>query len=390
MSFTASSGTAPAGAAERARLNETFEALCRVRSHSRAEHACATLVTRELRALGIEVEEDGAAASTAGDSGNLIARIPPAGHEGPEEPGWIALCAHLDTVPVGERVDPVVVDGRWQDSGGGILGADDKAGVAALIEVARHAARRPPPVGIELVFTVAEEVGMLGAHALGRDDLRARTGFVLDQDGPLDQIVMAAPTYFLVEAELRGRAAHAGIRPQEGRSAVVAAALAIARMRLGRIDERTTANVGWIEGGSSASIVANRCALAAEVRSVDDDAADALLTELVDHLQDAANETDCDVDIAVQRLFAGYRVRSGAPSVAIAEAALRARGHEPRRMVAGAGSDANALRAAGLDVISIGSGAERTHEPGEGIAVTSLEGLLDIALALVEEAPGRC
>jgi tripeptide aminopeptidase len=386
-----SSGAASVGVGERARLHETFSALCRVRSHSRAEHDCAALVARELRGLGIEVEEDAAASSTAGDSGNLIARIPPANGAGPEdEPGWIALCAHLDTVPVGERIDPVVVDGRWQDAGGGVLGADDKAGVAVLVELARRAAQRPPPVGLELVFTVAEEVGMLGAHALGRDALRARTGFVLDQDGPLEQVVLAAPTYFLVEAELRGRAAHAGIRPQEGRSAVVAAATAISRMRLGRIDDRTTANVGWIEGGSSASIVADRCQLAAEVRSVDEDAADALLAELVDHLQDAANETDCDVDVAVRRLFAGYRVRPGAPSVTIAEAALRGCGREPRRIVAGAGSDANALRPLGLDVVSIGSGAERTHEPGEGIAVESLEGLLDVAVALVEEAPGRC
>jgi tripeptide aminopeptidase len=220
--------------------------------------------------------------------------------------------------------------------------------------------------------------------------LEATTGFVLDADGPLDQVVLAAPSYFRVDAELRGTAAHAGIRPQDGRNAIVAAARAIARMRLGRIDDRTTANVGRIEGGRGPTIVADRCTLAAEVRSIDDEAADELVAEIVDHLQDAANELECDLDVSVARLFAGYRVRGSAPSVGLAEDALRACGHEPRRIVAGAGSDANALRALGRDFVVIGSGAQRTHEPGEGIAVTALEGLLDVALTLVAEAPGRC
>jgi tripeptide aminopeptidase len=371
----------PASEAEKARLNETFAELCRIPSPFGAERACADDVTARLRAMGLDVEEDDAGDPGAGGAGNLLARIPGRSDRS------VLLCAHLDTVSLTAPIEPVVVDDGWENANDGILGADNKAAVAVILEVARRATVEGSPVGVELLFTVSEEDGLVGAKRFDTGRLRSQFGFVFDHATPIGEVVVASPTYYRLAADFHGHAAHAGIRPEDGRSAVLAAALAVTAMPLGRIDAETTANVGSLTGGSgSTNVVPERARLLAEARSLDPEHVEAVVAQMIDALHDGAAAAECDVDVTSERLFAGYRQRPASPAVATAEAALRACGYEPTRIATGGGSDANAFEAAGFHCVNLANGTERNHEPTERVAVAALEGMLDVALALLDEA----
>ena len=369
--------------ADRERLHETFAALCRIESPSGQERECADWVTQRLRELGLEVEEDDAGARAGSSAGNLLARSPGAGERS------ILICTHLDTVPPLAPIEPVLVDGGWENANQGILGADNKAAVAVALELARGLSRRTqrPPVGVELLFTVCEEVSLRGSREFDASRLRSRFGYVFDHASPIGEIVLASPTHYRIAAEFHGRAAHAGIRPETGRSAVAAAARAIAAMRLGRLDPETTANVGTIAGGSGINVVPEHCRLEAEARSLDPDKAEEVATEMVDHLQDAADAAECDLDVTVERMFEGYRTRARAESVVLAEHALEACGYTPSHITTGGASDANSLNAAGFLCTNLANGTERNHEPGERVSVDALEGMLEVAIALTRGEP---
>ena len=371
----------PASDVERRRLNETFARLCAIPSPFGCERAMADAVARELGAMGVDVEEDGAAAQVGAQCGNLLARIPGRGER------TILLCAHLDTVPERGVIEPVLDDGAWVSRGDTILGADNKAAVAMILEVARRCAIEGSPVGLELLFTVCEEVGLAGATAFDVTTLNSDWGYVFDHASPIGEIIVASPTYYRFQADFRGTAAHAGIRPEDGRSAIEAAARAIAAMRLGRLDEETTANIGRIEGGQSGgtNIVAARCTVLGEVRSLDRSKAEDAIAEVIACAHDAANTPSCfcDVDVTTERLFDGYRHAPDAPAVLAAEAALRACAYSPTRRTTGGGSDANAFEASGFHCTNLANGTERNHEPGERVSVAALEGMLDVTFALL-------
>ena len=269
----------PAGPVERSRLQDTFVALCQIASPSGHQARAAAIVRSELEALGLAVTEDATAAETGAACGNLYVRIPGA-------PGTrtVMLCAHLDTVPLDDTVEVELVDGFFRNRREAILGADNKAAVAMLLEIARECVPAPAPVGVELVFTASEENGLRGAKAFDVSRLTAEFGYVFDHASPIGELIVAAPTYYHVTGEFVGRAAHSGLRPEQGRNAIVAAARAIGAMQLGRIDEDTTANVGVIEGGTATNVVAERCRLEAEVRSLDDHKASTRAQEMVDTL----------------------------------------------------------------------------------------------------------
>jgi tripeptide aminopeptidase len=369
-----------ASEAQRQRLHETFAALCRIESPSGRERACAQWIASELRSMGLQVEEERCYRDS--DAPNLLARLEGGGESS------ILLGAHMDTVPPTAPIEPVIVGGGWENRGEGILGADNKAAVAVLLELARAFARHEtrPEVGLELLFTVSEENGLHGAKAVDAGRLRSKFGYVMDHASPIGQIVTASPTYHRIVGEFHGRAAHAGIRPEEGRSAILAAAHAVSAMQLGRLDAETTANVGRIEGGTATNVVPERCEIEAEVRAIDERRAEQVATEMIDHLQDAANAAECDLDVTVELMFKGYRTKARAPEVVLAERALRACGYAPRLISTGGGSDANALRANGFPCTNLANGTERNHEPGERVSIDALEGMLEVALALVEEA----
>lgn len=358
---------------------ELFARLCEIESPSGRERAMADAVAAELRALGLEASEDGSASETGSDAGNLIARMP-----GPEGAPTVLLGAHLDTVPLTAPVEVVREGGYFSNRNEGVLGADNKAAVATILAAVRRlAAGGGPPVGLELLFTTCEERGLRGAKALAPDALRAEYGFVFDHASPIGELIVAAPTHFSIEASFAGKAAHAGIRPEEGHSAIVAAARALAELPLGRLDPETTANAGVIEGGTAANVVPERCRLELEVRGLDADRAAAVAGEMVDALAAAASDAECDVETAVEEHFRAYRLPRASPPVVAACSALEALGIEPRLVASGGGSDASALVARGLPCLNVANGTERNHEPGERVAIEALETMLDLTLALV-------
>jgi tripeptide aminopeptidase len=375
-----------AGELERRYLTGTFAELCRIESPSGCERACAERVIAELRALEVQVREDDAGAQTGSDCGNLHARVGPAQADG--ERRSVLLCAHLDTVPLQAPIEPVLVDGYWENANAGILGADNKAALAVLLTLARRVRTAGAPIDLELLFTVGEETALAGARAFDASRLSSEFGYVFDHASPIGEVIMSSPSHFRVEATFHGLAAHAGIRPQDGRSAILAAARAIASMPHGRLDDETTVNVGTISGGSAMNVVPELCTVLAEVRSLDDERAQTVVAEVVDRVHEAANlpECDCDVDVSVERTFSGYRLAPAALAVKVAESALRARGYEPLRISSGGASDANALLAQGFPTVNLANGTERNHEPGERVSVAALEEMLEVALALLDEA----
>jgi tripeptide aminopeptidase len=368
--------------ASRSRLHERFVRLCEIRSPTGEEREVADTVLAELGVLGVEASEDGAAAAAGAGAGNLLARLPGRSDD------WVMFCAHLDTVPHSGRVEVVEEGGVFRSLGKTILGADNKAAVAVLLElVARHA-ESPPPVGIELVLTVAEEQGLRGAKAFDVGQLRSRVGFVLDHAGPVGEVIVATPTQQRIVADFLGVEAHAGISPEAGHNAIAAAAAAIARMELGRLDEGTTANVGVIEGGTSGNVVPGHCRVLAETRSLDGERAAQVATSITEHFAWGASEHGCDVDVRVEELFRGYELPADSPGLALAETALRRAGHEPVRATIGGGSDVNALRLAGLDCVLLANGPEDVHTAEERVAARDLDAMLTVCEAIVAEAAG--
>ncbi|HWT91733.1 MAG TPA: M20/M25/M40 family metallo-hydrolase [Solirubrobacteraceae bacterium] len=378
---------------ERERLNALFAELCAIPSPSGQEAACSARVRAELEGLGLAVEEDAA--------GNLLARVRASGDGG--EGGavrTVLLCAHLDTVPHGDTpIEPVLVDDGWENAHDAILGADNKAAVAVMLVAARRAVERGgADIGLELLFTTGEETALLGAKEFDASKLTADFGYVFDHATPIGEIVVASPTYFKLVAEFHGQAAHAGIRPEDGRNAITAAARAIANITSGRIDDETTTNVAGIEGGRShTNIVPDNARFWAEARSLDPRKAEAEIQKMVGAIHEAANHTgggaagdgigcDVDVDVDVEKLFVGFRTPPDAPELVAAERALRAAGYEPSHITTGGGSDANALQVSGFPCICLANGTERNHEPTERVSVAALEGMLDVTFALMEEA----
>jgi tripeptide aminopeptidase len=341
----------------------------------------AAAVRAELEGMGLAVTEDDSAAETGAGCGNLLTRL-----EGPPGTRTTMLCAHIDTVPLSDGVEVELVDGYYRNRRDAILGADDKAGVAVLLEAARRWAASGPPCGCELVFTTSEEIGLRGARAFDTSVLKAEYGFVLDHAAPIGRMVVAAPTYYAVHAEFMGRSAHAGIRPEDGRSAIAAAARAIETLRLGRIDDETTANVGVIHGGVAANVVPETCTIEAEVRSLDDGKASEAVRAMVDTIAYAASATETDVDTTMEEHFRAYRLSDSDPMVSIASAALRDCGVEPVPSSTGGGSDASAFAAKGLRCLNLAIGVEHNHTPHERVSQAALEKTLDITLRLLERA----
>lgn len=362
-------------------LLDLFVHLAGIASPTGSEREVADHVIARLHAAGVSVSEDASAAATGCACGNLLARIPGRGEAEP-----LALCAHLDTVPVAHAPRVVVADGQVRSDGETPLGADDKAAVAVLLVLAGELAEEPPAGDVELLFTPGEEAHLLGAKALAPDALTARRVFVFDSDGAPGTMVVAAPTLKSLRAELRGTAAHAGIAPERGRSAVVAAARGIAAMHLGRIDDETTANIGIVSGGTASNVVPEYCEVAGEARSHDPAKAAAQMQHLVDALAAAAAAGGVDAAIDVQEAYRGYRHGPRSPLLATATRAAAAAGLTARRVTAGGGSDANVLNAAGIPALTLGAGFENAHSSQERISLEHLAELHALARALVRVA----
>jgi tripeptide aminopeptidase len=362
------------------RLLDRFARLCEIPSPTGNERAVADAVLAELREAAIDVVEDDTAERARAGAGNLIARVPGSGD------AWVSFFAHLDTVPHEGPVEVALSDGVFHSRGETILGADNKAAVTVLVELALRRASLPGAAGVELVFTVAEEECLRGAKELDLGSLRAPFGFVLDHASPIGEVITGAPTYQRLVAEFHGAEAHAGIRPEEGHSAIAAAAVAVGGMSLGRIDEETTANIGLISGGTASNVVPGRCRIEGEARSLDDERAAATMTMMVDACAWAASERGCDVEIDVTEIFRAYRIGSSTAAVKLAREALERRGIEPSEVRTGGGSDANALIARGYEAVLLANGTLDNHTPSESVAAERIVDMLGVCDQIVELA----
>jgi tripeptide aminopeptidase len=294
----------------------------------------------------------------------------------------------MDTVPPTAGIEPVVhEDGYVRNAAGTILGADNKAAVAVMLEAARLVlAERRPHAGLELLFTVREETGLLGAFAFDHTRFRAQRGFVYDSSGPIGNVVRSSPWGRTIDVVFKGRAAHAGLAPEEGRSAIVAAARAIADLRLGRIDEETTANVGRISGGTARNVIPERCELAVEARSRDQTKLSDLVQELVDCFSFAASVSECEVETTISETYPGYRFGPEEPLFQLACQAIERTGLSAQGVDTGGGADANVFNARGLTCINLANGMTDVHTPDERIAVADLERMVGVTLELIELA----
>jgi tripeptide aminopeptidase len=233
---------------------------------------------------------------------------------------------------------------------------------------------------------VCEENGLNGAKAFDVSRLSSEFGYVFDHASPLGEIILASPSLVTIVAEIRGRAAHAGLHPEDGASAIVAAARALSEMPHGRLDGETTVNIGTIAGGTATNVVAERCRVEIEVRAIEPGRVEEVVTSVIDHLQDGVDAAACDLDVTAQRLFTGYRLRAAEPAVELARPALTAIGYQPQMISSGGGSDANAFRAGGFPCVNLANGTERAHEPTERVSGQALEGGLELVLALLHQA----
>jgi len=310
--------------------------------------------------------------------GNLIARLPGKGCQA--EP--LLLCAHADTVKPGRGIEPVVEDGVIRPQGETILGADDKAGISA-IWFGIKAARRHPP--LEIVITREEEVGLLGAKNLEVEKLSAKWGFVLDGEA-LDEVVIGGPSHFLIDVTIHGRAAHAGVAPEQGISAVKAAARAVAKLPEGRIDQDTTANVGVIHGGEIRNGVPARAVIQAECRSLSHDRAVELAETYRRTFEEEAQAVGARAEVRVELAYRAVRLSEDEPVVGLAKRAVEALGLSPKLRLICGGTDASILNMRGIKTVVLGMGARAAHSTDEHILVDDLKQAAALVTTLLELA----
>jgi tripeptide aminopeptidase len=362
-----------------------FLELAALPSPSGEERAVADRVLDYLQALELDTDEDAAGSQIGSSMGNVLCRLAPTNGAGGTP---LFLCAHLDTVPPEAPIEPIVGEDEIVRNGAGtILGADNKAAVAVMLEAAARLLEdgRSHP-GLELLFTPMEEVGLRGAAAFEAERLEARAGYVYDHAGPVGEVILGAPYQRKLDVHFHGRAAHAGMYPEEGRSAIAAAARAIADLRLGRLDAETTANVGQIEGGTARNVVPEHCRFLAEARSHDERKLADVVQEMLETVTFAATLTECEVEAQVEGSARGYRFRRDDLPVRIAADALERSGRAPSYILSGGGADANVFNERGLQCVNLANGMTDIHTPDERIAVADLEAMVDVTLALIEVA----
>lgn len=355
-----------------ARLFNTFMDLLKINSPSREEEAAVRYIRDCLTALGLPWSTDEAL--------NTYVHLPARHSMAPT----LLLNAHVDTVRPTPDLVPHVRDGVIASDGSSVLGADDKAGVACILEVLRLLSESEVAhAALDIVITTGEEIGLVGSRAIDFYRISARQGLCLDSDGPVHHVIVAAPAQNDIRAVFLGRSAHAGVEPERGRSAIVAAARSIVAMSLGRIDFETTANVGMIQGGVARNIVPDRCEIIAEVRSRNVQKFEAQTAAMVRALEDGARALGVRVDIEVKENYRAYAHGAETPIVQRCVRALQRLGYEPELRATGGGSDANVFNEHGIDTVLLGVGYEAIHTPQERIALRALEELATVVFAIV-------
>jgi tripeptide aminopeptidase len=370
------------------RIKEHLLEIVQIDSVSGREGRLARRLKSELEALGARVEIDNAGEKVGGDTGNVIARFPGTLPDAPP----LFLCAHMDTVVPGEGVKPVIDGDIIRTDGTTVLGGDDKSGISVVLEVVRTMQEKK--IGycpLEVVFTICEEVGLLGAKHLDTSRLRSKYGLVLDSDD-IGYLFTKAPSANHMEFTIYGLEAHAGVCPERGISAIRIAADGISTMRLGRIDYETTANIGIIEGGMATNIIPNMVKLKAEARSHSDAKLEVQTKHMQQCLESAATRQRLEiegkvyigrVESKITREYDSMNVSDDARIVKLVKQAARNLGQQVQTLATGGGCDANVLNKKGLSVANLGTGMQEIHTVNEWLDVKEMYKSAEIVLEIV-------
>ena len=346
--------------ADQERLVKTLMELIKIDSPSGEEDAMDAEVSARLESMGLKVSHD--------TYNNVIAKLP---GEGPP----IMLSAHLDTVEPGRGIKPIVDGGVVRSDGSTILGGDCKAGVAIVLEglAAANESNGGGNRAIEVVFTRHEEGGLVGAHHLDFSMVSATTGIVFDGEGPPNRIILSAPSQNVVTAQITGRAAHAGLEPEKGISALLIAADILGQLPLGRIDEETTANIGRLEGGLKRNIIPEQAFLDGEFRSRNNEKLADLERKFRGVFDEVASRyPKAKIDLDIVNTYQAYNIDAGSEAVAMISRALAGMGMKPVLETTGGGSDANVFIEKGITAVPVGIGVRDFHTTWETAVIAEV------------------
>ena len=334
------------------RLLNTLVNLIQIDSPSGEEDAIDADLSRRLKSLGCRVEHD--------SYGNIVAKLPGGGDP-------VLLSSHMDTVDPGRGIKPFLDGDTLRADGSTILGGDCKAGLTIILEaLASIQESGVPHRPVEVVFTRHEEGGLVGVHHLDFSLVDAKMGVVFDGEGPVSRVTVAAPSQNVVKANITGRAAHAGVEPEKGLSAILVASEIITRLPLGRIDEETTSNIGRMDAGLKRNIVPETAFLDGEIRSLDNDKLDRISGKFRAAFQEVAKKfPEAQVSLEIENTYQAYRVASDHPALSNIRQALASLGIEAELMASGGGSDANVFIEKGIVALPMGIGVESFHTTRE-------------------------
>lgn len=368
------------------RLIEEFMELVQIDSETGDEREIASVLKEKFSELGLEVIEDDAKSKTGHGAGNLICTLK--GTKEHVDP--IYFTSHMDTVVPGKGVKPSIKDDYIVSDGTTILGADDKAGLAAIIETIRCLKENKIEHGdVQFVITVGEESGLVGAKALDKELLYAKFGYAIDSDGDVGDIIVAAPTQAKLHIEIKGKPAHAGVAPEKGISAITLAAKAIAKMPLGRIDEDTTANIGRFAGGKQTNIVCDYVEIHAEARSLVPEKINKQVETMKEVFETTAEAYGGEAVVVIKKMYPGFSHEAGEEVVEVARSAAKNIGRTSKLLKSGGGSDANIISSYGIPTVNLAVGYEEIHTINERIHVDNLEKIAELVYAIIIEVANK-
>jgi len=348
------------------RLVDHFIQLIKIDSESGDEKQIADTLYTQLIELGFTVNKLPVPANVS-NGYNLYARL-----EG-SLPGSTLFSAHMDTVTPGQSIQPIIEDGIIRSSGNTILGGDDKSGIAAVMEAVKTLQQQNlAHQTIEIAFTVHEEGGLMGSLHFDMGFIQSNHAIVLDSGGQIGTIITSAPGQQKLNVSIKGMPAHAGLAPEEGISAISVAAEAINQMKLLRIDEETTANIGIVNGGSATNIVMPELNIIAEARSLNNDKLAAQVKHMVDTFETVADKHGASVEIDSQRSYNAFVIDQNHPHVAKVKRVFEQLDIEPKTKSTGGGSDANNFNDKGLTTVNLSTGMAKVHTTEEYIAISDL------------------
>lgn len=366
------------------RILDEFIQLVQIDSLSLKEAEVAKVLVKKLEEIGFSVEIDDAGKKANGETGNVIATL-----KGNKEGKKLLFSSHMDTVVPGLGIKPIIdnENGIIKSDGTTILGSDDKAGISAILEAMRIVKENNiEHTDIQVVFSMCEESGMLGVKNLDYSKINADYSFVLDSGGSPGEIIIKAPAQDVIKVKITGKAAHAGLEPEAGVSAIMVASRAIENMKLLRIDEETTANVGIVNGGTATNIVMKELDILAEARSLSEEKLDVQTNHMVETFKKAAEEFGAKIEIEVNRAYTPLNVDENAEIVKLAKKAFANMDIEGYTAATGGGSDTNILFKHGFEAINLGVGMKNAHTVNEYIAIEDLYNSARMLIEIIKEA----